>query len=32
MIKFITSAMFMVAWYFLGYFCGSTLNDKGDFR
>lgn len=32
MIKFITAAMFMVTCYFLGYFCGSTFNDKGDFR
>lgn len=32
MIKFITAAMFMIACYFLGYFCGSTFNDKGDFR
>lgn len=32
MIKFITAAMFMIACYFLGYFCGSKFNDKGDFR
>ena len=32
MIKFITTAMLMVACYFLGYICGSTFNGQGNFR
>lgn len=32
MIKFITTAIFMVACYFLGYICGSTFNGEGNFR